>query len=70
MKTKKLYKSKDNKIFFGIVGGIGEYFDIDPTILRIIWALVAVVSGFAPGVLLYIIAIFLIPENTGKVIDY
>ena len=37
---KKLYKSNTDKVFAGILGGIGEYFDIDPTILRLAYVLV------------------------------
>jgi len=57
---KKLYKSRENKVIFGICGGIGEYFDIDPVIIRIIWLLF--VLGLGTGILLYIIAAFIIPN--------
>ena len=60
---KKLYKSKENKIFSGVVGGLGEYFDIDPTILRLIWLLIIVFTGIFPGVLVYVIACLIIPKK-------
>lgn len=53
--TKKLYKSKKNKILFGVCGGIGEYFDIDPVIIRIIFIL----SGIS--FFLYFILAIIIP---------
>ena len=63
---KNLYKSKTNKIFSGVVGGLGEYFNIDPTFLRLIWLLVVVFTGFFPGILTYIIACLIIPSKKEK----
>ncbi|HOI59803.1 MAG TPA: PspC domain-containing protein [Candidatus Pacearchaeota archaeon] len=63
---KKLYKNKENKIFCGIIGGLGDYLNIDPTILRLIWLLVIVFTGFFPGLFIYIIACFIIPDKLGK----
>lgn len=56
---KKLYRSRDNKVLAGVCGGIGEYFEIDPVIVRLIWIVLTMIWGF--GFFLYIIAIFLIP---------
>ena len=53
MNGKKLYKSRDKKIC-GVCGGIAEFFDIDPTVVRIVWALAAFSTGI--GVAAYIIA--------------
>ena len=60
MEQKRLYKSASNRMIFGVCGGIGEYFNIDPTIVR----LVAVVFGCmgGAGLLAYIIAAVVIPE--------
>lgn len=58
----KLHRSKNNRWIAGICGGLGEYFNIDPTIVRLIWAVGTIFSmGF--GVLLYIIFWFVIPEK-------
>jgi len=56
---KKLYRSRENKVLAGVCGGIGEYFEIDPVIVRLIWIVLTMIWGF--GFFLYIIAIFLIP---------
>ncbi len=61
---KKLYKSETNKILCGVCGGLGEYFGIDPTIIRILW--VAFALGMGSGILAYIIACILIPKRKGK----
>jgi phage shock protein C len=62
-KNKRLYRSKNNSVFAGICGGLGEYLDIDPVVVRLVWLLVVVFTGFVPGVLAYIIAIFIIPKE-------
>jgi len=56
---KKLYRSRKNRVLAGVCGGIGEYFEIDPVIVRLIWIVLTMIRGF--GLILYIIAIFLIP---------
>lgn len=61
---KKLYRSGKNKILAGILGGLGEYFDVDPTVLRLGWLLVFVFTGIFPGLLAYIIAIFIVPNKS------
>ncbi|MEX2054574.1 MAG: PspC domain-containing protein [Candidatus Andersenbacteria bacterium] len=61
---KKLNRSSTKKVLAGVCGGLGEYSGIDPVVIRLIWALVVVFTGFVPGVLVYIIAIFLIPLDT------
>lgn len=61
---KRLYKSRENKVLCGICGGIGEYFDIDPVIVRVILIVLCCV-GFS-GVIAYIIAAFVIPERPTK----
>jgi len=57
---KKLYRSK-NKWLAGVCGGIAEYFNLDPIIIRVIWLVLALAYG--AGVLAYIIAWLLIPKN-------
>ena len=58
---KKLYKSNQNKMIDGVCGGIAEYFGIDPTVVRLIWALFSLMGGC--GILAYIIAASIIPRN-------
>ena len=61
MVDKKLYRSRTEKMIGGVCGGIAEYFDVDPTIVRVIWVLVCLAIG--SGVLIYIIAYLIIPEK-------
>lgn len=59
--VKNLYRSDTNKVFAGICGGLGDYWKIDPAVLRLLWILLTVFTGFAPGVIAYILAIFIVP---------
>lgn len=61
---KKLYRSRKNRILAGVLGGFGDYFNLDPTILRIAWILVTLFTGFFPGVIAYFLAILIIPEES------
>ena len=61
-KVKKLLRSKKNKVIAGVCGGIGEYLNVDPVIIRLIWVIVTLVS-FGAGILAYIIAWVIIPEE-------
>jgi len=58
---KILYRSNTNRIIFGVCGGLGEYFDIDPLIFRIIFLVLTFSAG--SGLLIYLILAFLIPKN-------
>ncbi len=57
---KKLYKSRSNRMIDGICGGIGEYFNIDPTLIRLGFVLLGCTGS---GLLAYIIAMFIIPAE-------
>lgn len=61
MEQKKLLRSVDNRMVCGVCGGIGKYFNIDPTLIRLVWVLASVVGG--SGLLVYIIAAIIIPEE-------
>ena len=61
MKDKRLLKSSSNRMISGVCGGIGEFFGIDPTVIRLIWAILTF-CGLGSGILIYIIAAFVIPE--------
>lgn len=60
---KKLYRSKDNRILAGIIGGIGEYLKVDPVILRLLFVVFTIFTGIVPGIILYVIAMVIVPEH-------
>jgi phage shock protein C len=58
---KKLYRSS-NRILAGVCGGIAEYFDVDPTLIRVVYVFLSIFSVGFPGLLLYIILMVLMPN--------
>lgn len=60
---KHLYKSSDNKIFAGILGGLGEYYNIDPVLLRAGFVFITIITGVVPCALAYIICSYIIPKK-------
>lgn len=61
MNQKKLYRSRADRVIFGVCGGLGKYFDIDPVIFRILFVLLAFIDGV--GILAYIIMAIVIPAE-------
>ena len=59
---KKLTRSA-NKVLAGVCGGIAEYFEIDPTLVRVAYAALTIFSAGFPGVILYIIMLILMPQE-------
>ena len=64
---KKLYRSNTNKKIAGVCAGLAEYLNIDPTIIRLIWALVALFAG--AGIIAYLVCALVIPEKPDNIID-
>ena len=60
---KKLYRSRKNKKIAGVCGGLAEYFNIDPTILRIVFVILTFTTFIAPSFFSYLIGIAIIPED-------
>ena len=57
---KRLFKSRTNRVFCGVCGGIGEYFNVDPTLIRLLCIIFACCAG--SGLIAYIVAALFIPE--------
>lgn len=62
MNHRKLYRSESDKKLLGVCGGIAEYFDVDPTVVRLGWVLFSLLGG--SGLLAYIIAAIIMPTET------
>lgn len=62
---KRLYRSETNRMLVGVLGGIGEYFNIDATIVRLIFIVLLLMSVFTVSIL-YLVAVMIIP-NEGEV---
>lgn len=61
MDNRKLYRSNTNKKLFGVCGGIGEYFNVDPTLVRIGWIISSLMFG--AGLIAYLICAMVMPQN-------
>jgi phage shock protein C len=60
-KPRRLTRSNRNKMIAGVCGGLAEYLNVDPTVMRILYVLVSILSAAFPGVIAYIILMFLMP---------
>ena len=63
---KKLYRNTANKMVAGVCSGLGDYLNIDPTVVRLIWALIGLTGA---GLLAYLVAALIIPEKPSNIID-
>ena len=66
MGNKRLYRNRKNKIIAGVFGGLGEYFNVDPVVLRLLWVFLVIFTGFVPGIIAYILAIIIVPKKDEK----
>ena len=61
--NRRLYRSRRDSVLGGVAGGVAEYLDVDPSIVRIIWAILAIVTG-GLFLLLYIVMWIVVPESS------
>ncbi len=62
---KRLYKDKETAILSGVLSGIAQYFKIDPTVVRVIYVLLcALVIRIIPGIIIYLVLAFIMPEKS------
>lgn len=62
MSEARLRRSREHRMLGGVIGGLADYFDRDPTLLRVLYVLVSVLSAAFPGIFVYLILWVLIPE--------
>ncbi len=60
---KRLYKSNTNKVIAGVIGGVGEYYEIDPTLLRLAYILIAIFTAVFPAIIGYLVACLIVPKQ-------
>lgn len=59
---KKLLRSRTNRILLGVCGGLAEYLDLDPTVVRVLYVIISIVSVAFPGILAYVILALIMPN--------
>lgn len=62
--TKRLYRSEKDRKWAGVCGGIAEYFDIDPTLVRAGYAFITIISGVFPGLIAYFVLAWIMPTKS------
>jgi phage shock protein C len=60
---KPLRRSRSNRMIAGVVGGLADYWSLDPTLARVIFVVVSILSAAFPGILVYAILWLIIPEG-------
>ena len=63
---KKLYRSKTDRVWTGVCGGLAEYLNIDANFLRLVWVFAVIITGLVPGVLVYFIELAIVPEKLAE----
>lgn len=64
---RRLTRSKTHKMIAGVCGGIAEYLDVDPTVVRVLYVMFSILSAAFPGLLAYIILMFVMPRADSPV---
>lgn len=66
--VKKLYRSENDRRITGLCGGIAEYFEIDSSLVRLAWIIFTVVTGLVLGVLAYLVAAIVVPNEPIRIV--
>ena len=66
---KRLYKSRTEKQLAGVCGGLAEYIGIDPTLMRLIYIIGTIMTGFIPGIFVYFVLAIIAPEEPEPAAD-
>ena len=61
--TKRLVRSRSERMIAGVCGGMGKYLGLDATVVRLLFALLTIFTGVVPGLILYIVMMFIIPDE-------
>ncbi|MBN1502588.1 PspC domain-containing protein [Candidatus Woesearchaeota archaeon] len=61
--ARRFYRNKKNRVIAGVCSGLAGYFNLDPVLVRLLWVLVVLLTGLAPGVIMYLIAWAVVPEK-------
>jgi phage shock protein C len=60
---KKLYRSRSERMIAGVCGGMGKYLNLDATVIRLLFVLLSIFTGVVPGLILYLVLMFVMPEE-------
>ncbi|MBE3553554.1 MAG: PspC domain-containing protein [Thermicanus sp.] len=60
---KRLVRSQTNRMLSGLLGGIAEYLNVDPTVVRLLYVFLIMFTGIFPGIIAYVIALLVVPKE-------
>ncbi len=60
---KRLYRSESDRKIAGVLGGLSDYLGVDPSLVRIAYAVLTILTGFVPGIFLYVLMAFIVPAE-------
>ena len=63
MTVKRLYRSNDDKLVAGILGGLASYVELDVVLVRLLYIAITIFTGVVPGIVVYILALFIVPRD-------
>lgn len=73
MNGKKLYRIEEGKMLAGVCGGVAEYFNMDITVMRVLWVIASLCTGIGAGIILYIVMAIIVPTKSevvvGNIVD-
>lgn len=58
---KRLHRSRGDQKLAGVLGGVADYVGLDPSLIRIVYVIVTILTGFVPGIFLYLVMAFIVP---------
>jgi phage shock protein C len=61
--SERLYRSRTDRVFAGVCGGLGERLNVDPSLIRIAWVVLDLATGIVPFLVLYIVMAVIVPEQ-------
>jgi phage shock protein C len=65
----RLYRSRDERLVAGVCGGLAVRFDVDPSIVRVVWVLLALLTGGLPFLVLYVVMVIVVPEEPPGILE-
>ncbi len=66
--TERLYRSRTDRVFAGVCGGLAERLNVDPSLVRIAWVVLALATAVVPFLVLYVVMALIVPERPGGLV--
>ncbi|MCH7578269.1 MAG: PspC domain-containing protein [Chloroflexi bacterium] len=60
---KRMHRSRSEKKLLGVLGGVADYTGLDPSLIRIVYVIATILTGFVPGIFLYVVMAFVVPRE-------